>query len=114
MNRWIRRLAYLLVILLWLFLLSIPFFMFSLAARQQLQVGSAESSHVRVFLIQERDVEGIGLEIARAAAGEPGCTQTSVRYFMWNGEPENVNFCSCVDLETGKALPASPGACASN
>ncbi|MFN2143167.1 MAG: hypothetical protein ACK2U5_21955 [Candidatus Promineifilaceae bacterium] len=109
-----RRLAYIVVIFFWLLLMSIPFFMFSLAARQQLQVGPAEDNHIRVFLIQERDAEGIGLEIARAQANAPGCTQTSVRYFMWKGEPENVVFCSCVDMETGDTLPASPGACRSN
>ena len=109
-----RRLAYIVVIFFWLLLMSIPFFMFSLAARQQLQVGPAEDSHIRVFLIQERDAEGIGLEIAREQANAPGCTQTSVRYFMWKGEPENVVFCSCVDMETGDTLPASPGACRSN
>ena len=93
--------------------MSIPLFSFSLAARNQLQLGADEGSHVRIFLIQERNAEGIGVEITRPDRLSPGCVETSVRYFMWKGEPENVTFCHCIDLESGYALPASPGACRS-
>jgi hypothetical protein len=111
MRPWVRRLAYLLGILLWLLVLSIPFFMFALAARQQLQIGAAQENHIRLFLIQEKDAEGIGLEIARPEPDNPNCAQTSVRYFMWSGEPENVTFCHCFDPQTGHSLSATPGAC---
>ena len=114
MNPWLRRLAYFLFILVWLLLLSIPFFSFALAARNQLQLGSPESNHIRIFLVQEKDAEGIGLETTRPNSSGPGCAETSVRYFMWNGDPENVTYCQCLDLETGHALSATQGPCNSN
>lgn len=113
MNPWPRRLAYALAILVWLVFMSIPFFAFSLAARQQLQLGSAEDNHIRIFLIQEKSAEGIGLEITRPVSSTPGCAQTSVDYFMWSGEPENVTYCQCTDQQSGHALSATQGACSS-
>lgn len=91
--------------------MSIPFFLFSLAARNQLQVGSPESNHIRIFLVQEKEAEGIGLEVKRLDSANTGCAETSVRYLMWEGVPENVTFCQCVDLETGHALSTTQGAC---
>jgi hypothetical protein len=110
MNPWPRRVAYLLAILVWLLLISLPLVAFTLAARNQIQLGSVENSHIRLFLIQESNVEGIGVEVARPYAVEPTCTETSVRYFMWAGEPENVTFCQCRD-STGAYLSASQGSC---
>lgn len=114
MNPWPRRLTYLLVVLAWLLLISIPFLSFSLAARTQLQLGAAEGSHIRLFLIQDTDSEGIGLEFVRPVSSNSGCTQSSVNYFMWKGDPENVAFCQCLDPDTGYALPAEQGTCRSN
>lgn len=111
MNPWPRRLAYLLAIVVWLIFLSIPFLSFALAARNQLQLGTAEGNHIRIFLVQETSAEGIGVEITRLESSTPGCAQSSVRYFMWKGEPQNVTFCQCIDLETGHALSASQGVC---
>lgn len=113
MNPWPRRLAYTLAILVWLIIMTIPIFTFSLAAQQQLQLGSAEDNHIRIFLIQEKSAEGIGLEIARPVSSTPGCTQTSVNYFMWSGEPQNVTYCQCTDLQSDHTLSATPGACSS-
>jgi len=113
MNPWLRRILYLLVIIVWLLIISLPFFSFALAARSQIQVGSTEGDHVRIFLIQEKDAEGIGLEITRSTDYEPNCIQTSVRYFMWKGYPEDVTYCQCMDPDTGKALSATSGACSS-
>ena len=60
-----RRLAILSFIVIWLILLSLPGLAFSLAARGQLQMGETEGNHLRIFLLQERDAEGIGLERAQ-------------------------------------------------
>jgi hypothetical protein len=113
MNPWLRRLGYLLVILVWLILMSLPLFSFVLAARNQLQIGSSEGNHIRIFLVQEKDAEGLGLEIKRLDSINPGCAETSVRYFMWTGRPANVTFCQCVDLETGHALSTTQAECSS-
>jgi hypothetical protein len=111
MNRWPRRLIYLVVILVWLLLMSFPAFAFLLATRGQLQVGNDEGQHVRVFLLQEPDAEGIGVEQQRLLRDSPGCRQTSVRYFMWAGEGESVSFCQCFDPSTGAALPVEGQLC---
>lgn len=106
-----RRILYLLMILIWLFLISLPLFAFSLAARNQFQWGTPESSHIRLFLIQERDAEGIGLEITRSVTTDPVCLATTVRYVMWAGSADDVAFCQCSDNESGYMLPAVPGTC---
>lgn len=113
MKPWSRRLVYLFLLILWLLLISVPFFSVALATRTQLQLGTAQSDHIRLFLIQEKDVEGLGLEITRSVSSSPGCSQTGVRYFMWSGEGENVTYCQCIDAVTGDTLSATPGACSS-
>lgn len=110
MKKWARRSAYLLVLLLWLVVISLPFFAFSLAARKQFEFGDPAATYLRIFVIQEKDTEGLGLEYSRPFAPSPGCQQTDVRYFMWSGRGENVTFCQCVDAE-GRPLSAVPGAC---
>jgi hypothetical protein len=111
MNPWPRRLLYLFLILVWFMLISIPMIAFTLAARQQIQVGPAEGNHVRLFLIQERDAEGIGLETRRSAGHDANCMQASVRYLMWAGTPENVTYCQCIDTASGELQSAVPGKC---
>ena len=87
-----------------------PFVAFTLAARNQIELGSSEQFYVRLFLIQEDNAEGIGLETARPYGIEPSCIETNVRYFMWVGEPENVMFCQCRD-SNGSYLSATQGSC---
>ncbi len=91
--------------------MTIPFFAFSLAARSQLQLGSAEGTHIRLFLIQEKDAEGVGVERVQPVSADSDCTQNSVTYLMWKGDAEDVAYCLCVDAETGRALPAKQGRC---
>lgn len=111
MKTWSRLIGCFLLILIWLFLISLPIFAFMIAARQQIQLGSDERNHLRIFLLQEKDVEGIGVELARPFSTYPPCSQTSVRFFMWAGIPENVTFCQCFDPQTNDNLPAVPGVC---
>ena len=95
MREWGRRLGCLLLFLLWLAVMSLPLLSVLLAARGQIQLGSAERTQVRVFLLQERNVEGVGVEWSRPLRREPGCQQTTITYFMWRGPGENVRFKSC-------------------
>lgn len=105
MRRWPKYLGCTLILLVWLFFVTLPFFAFTLAARQEIAVGGAQN-HIRVFLLQEKESEGIGLEITRPFSGTPSCTTTSVNYFMWVGEPQNVTYCLCGDVQNGQAQPA--------
>lgn len=106
MRRWPKHLGCILILLVWLFLVSLPLCAFVLAARQEIGVGGPQN-HVRIFLLQDREAEGIGLELTRPFSRTPSCTQTSVNYFMWVGEPDNVTYCLCGDAQSGQAQPAT-------
>ena len=105
MNQWGRRLGCLLLLLLWLIIMSLPLLTVVLARQGQMQVGRPESSQVRLFLLQERQVEGVGLEWSRPVRQQPGCRRTTVVYFMWRGEGENVRFVTC----PAAVNPVTPG-----
>jgi hypothetical protein len=107
MNPWLRRVLILLFVLVWLAILSLPLLAFTLASRQQIQLGST----ARIFLIQEKEAEGIGVEWQRPYRPQPNCSQTSVRYLMWVGETENTTYCHCIDAQTGFATAVAQGVC---
>ena len=110
MAGWSRRLTYFLILVLWLILISLPFFAFTLAARKQFEFGSRQEAYVRIFAIQEKHTEGLGIEYSRPSSTNPSCHQAGVRYFMWSGEGENATYCQCVD-DQGQAQSAIAGAC---
>lgn len=112
MNRWPKYVGRFLIIVIWLFFITLPILAFALAARQQIQVGS-ETTYVRLTLLQDKDSEGISIETSRPSSFDLACRQISVRYFMWTGQPENVDFCHCIDPQTGYTLPAVAGSCPS-
>lgn len=97
MNRRPRYVGYLVFLLVWLFLISLPTFAFIFAVRGQVELGRTEGLYLRVFLVQEKDTEGVGIEFARPVSSQPTCLQTSVRYFLWAGQPQNATFCQCID-----------------
>jgi hypothetical protein len=117
MNRWIRRLSMLLIVTLWLVIMTIPMFAFVLARSGQIQIGQSEGRHWRLFLLQDAQAEGVGLERAREIALPPGapatarCLRTTVNYRMWSGVGEDVAFCQCVDQKSGSMLSLMPPAC---
>ncbi len=121
MNVWVKRLLMGLFVLVWLVLMITPAMAFVLAARGQLQLGPQDGRHVRVFLLEDADAEGVGLERARPVAPPQdavgaSCLQNSVSYWIWSGErddSQDVSFCQCFGPDGG-ALPASvvPSACA--
>jgi hypothetical protein len=111
MHPWFRRIIYLVVILAWLLIMCFPTFAFLLATRGQLQVGNRDGRYVRIFLLQEPEAEGIGVEQQRLLSEPIGCRQTSIHYFMWVGEGENVSYCQCFDPSTGAPLPVEGRSC---
>lgn len=93
--RWLRRLLYFLAFTLWLMVMLLPCMAFSLAMNQQIQIGQSEGSHLRLFLLQEADKEGVGMVWKRPFLLQTACYKTNVAYLMWAGEGENVAFCEC-------------------
>jgi hypothetical protein len=95
MQEWGRRLGCPLLFLLWLIVMSLPLLSIVLAMRGQIQLGGEERTQIRIFLLQQRDVEGVGVEWSRPLRRQPGCRQTTVTYFMWRGQGENARFTTC-------------------
>jgi len=116
MRVWPRRLLILLFILFWLAVMLFPTLAVVLARNGQLQLGDTDGRHWRLFLLQEADFEGLGLERARPvapplSAPSASCTQTTVSYWLWAGEGQGANYCRCIDADSGADLPDVPPAC---
>jgi hypothetical protein len=108
MNRWGRRLVYTLITLVWLLIMTFPAFAFVLAARGELQLGGSQS-HVRFFMIQQPEAEGVAVEWIRPLRHHDHCSLTSVRYWLWQGEGEPVSSCRCyTDAEDIAAADQDP------
>lgn len=121
MNVWARRLLMLSILLIWLAIMILPALAFILARNGQFQIGRADDRHWRVFLIQEAETEGLGLERSSRVpppdnAGEPArCLRTTVGYWLWSGEASNADYttayCQCFDATSGDVLDMVPPAC---
>jgi len=111
MKRCSRRLLILLAGILWLLLMVLPMTAFLLAARGEIVLGNNPGSHIRLFLLQDAQEQGVGLEWSRLAGEEAGCFRNNVYYFLWEGEATNAAFCQCFDTDSGGALPASSATC---
>lgn len=114
----LRRALLIVLVLVWLFIMLLPTLAFVLVRNGQVQVGSPDGRHVRLFLLQDASAEGLGLERARtvqAPADAPpstSCLRTSVHFWLWSGEEASgATYCQCIDQTTGQALPITPPAC---
>lgn len=113
MKRWLRRFGYLAFVIIWLMVMCFPTFAFVLAANGQLELGSSPRNHLRFFMVNEEDADGLGVEWARPLLGNSSCAKTSVTYFFWEGGEanQNVSFCQCVDPLTDAPLPVDESSC---
>lgn len=112
MRPWTKRAGYLLILLLWLVFVSFPVVAFFLATQGQIQLGDSASG-LRLFLLQDTDNQGLGLQWTRPYENPSDnqtpsqCSRTSLRYFLWEGESQSQNsdYCQCFDRETRQPLP---------
>ncbi len=111
MKPWLRRISYFLIILVWLVIMLFPITAFVLSTRGQINLGQNPKRHVRLFMVQEEDSNGVGVEWARRSRRNSDCALTSVRYILWEGDEEPVSFCQCFDSDTGDALSATAVNC---
>lgn len=102
-RRLLRPVLYLLSILVWLFVMSLPLAAFLIATRGEIQLGGDTNSNIRIFLVQESEAQGLGLEWSRQHGDTEGCAKTTVRYLLWEGsEPgQGVEYCRCYDPGSG-------------
>lgn len=110
MKQTLRRLAYALVLLIWLLIMLFPVVAVVLATQGEIQVGKETDSHIRLFLLQERENEGVGIEWTRRVREPAQCAQSSLIYLLWKGEGDNATYCQCYD-EAGAIIVSRPGAC---
>lgn len=112
-----RRFLMLLFALFWLALLLLPTLAVVLARNGQIQVGRSEGRHWRLFLLQDAEAEGLGLERGRPVDPPPDapagarCLRVSVGYWLWAGEGQGAAYCQCQDETTGESLSMIPPAC---
>lgn len=92
MNKWARRLLYLIITFVWLSIMLFPVFAVRLATNGQMQVGNTT-----IFMVQERREAGVGFQTTRTVEREATCTLTTIRYVLWEGEGDNNRSCSCSD-----------------
>ena len=116
MNRWPRRVLMLVIVLVWLAVVLLPTLAVVLAPHAQLPLGDSDGRHWRLFLLQEPEFEGLGLERARPvapplAAPSAACLATSVSYWLWAGEGQDALYCQCTDPASGATVPDIPPAC---
>jgi hypothetical protein len=111
MNNTLRRLGYALIVIIWLMVMSFPFFAVLLATQQELVLGDPERRQLRIFLVQEENADGIGIMWTRPASVAKGaCTQSSLHYLMWRGDGEAARFCRCYD-RNDDLINSTSGAC---
>jgi hypothetical protein len=80
--------------------MTFPVIAFVLAVRGEIQAGQSMGSHVRIFLLQEESVQGIGVEWTRPAGSE-SCYMTTVNYLLWKGgnSASNTSYCLCHEAD---------------
>ena len=106
----LRPMAYLVAILAWLFVMSLPVLAFLIATRGQIQLGADAQSNVRLFLVQEENVQGLGVEWSRRDSDSRDCARTTVKYLLWQGggSGQNVEYCRCFDPATNQPQESRP------
>ncbi len=111
MKRWLRRIFYLLIVIVWLAAMSFPILAFSLAGKGELTFGDDVRSQLRLFLVQESGAEGVGMAWTRPYRPNPSCSTTTIRYLLWEGDNDNAAYCQCYDEQTGAILPTTLQSC---
>lgn len=86
---------------------------FLLATEGQIEIGDNQSG-LRLFLLQDTDSQGLGLQWTRSYTNTTvnnesasTCSRTSLRYFLWEGETseQNSDYCQCFNAQNGQPLP---------
>ena len=95
-----RRLGCVAGFFVWLFVMILPILACVLISRGQLTWGGNQQDQIRVFLLQEPDLEGIGYQWTRPANDDATCIRTTVRYpIMFEGVAEDSDSCQCMTTD---------------
>ncbi|HSM55385.1 MAG TPA: hypothetical protein VK879_04450 [Candidatus Sulfomarinibacteraceae bacterium] len=110
MRKWLLRVGYALAAIVWLLVMTLPVLAVVLSMQREIAIGDASRRQLRIFLIQERESEGISVQWTRAVSAGEHCTQSNVYYLMWKGAGDNATFCQCYDA-TGAVTSSMQQAC---
>lgn len=94
----IRRIWFYIGLLVWILILSIPFFFVILGMRGEMSFnlwGDVPDNRLRIWMVMEPDERGIGYSLPSVVEREADAltVETHVRYALWQGEGENVAYC---------------------
>ena len=112
----LRRPGCVIGLILWFVLLLSPCFMILLAARGEISIstGDLPEQRIRVWLIQEARLSGIGVSSGAAQVyDQQMCVQTNVNFVLWRGQADPIQYCDCyTQAESGwQASSTESGAC---
>lgn len=101
--RFIRRAGCFIALVIWFAILLLPCGFFILATQQQITIsqGDLPDQYIRVWLIMEADQRGLGISSTSThpndnlTGNEGVCLQTTVSYFLWQGQGQNSAYCDC-------------------
>ena len=85
----------------------IPIFTCRLITLGTVQLGSEDGNFLNIYMLQDPEQEGVGVQWTRSFDEEAVCTRTKVRFFMFAGEGENLDYCSCTFEPDSRPLPNS-------
>lgn len=93
-------------VVLWLPLMLLPLFLFLLATQGEVALwhnasfpSSAEHPFLQVKLLMDIDTRGLNITRSYISTPPSGsdavCVQTNVRFLLWQGQGEAVDYCDC-------------------
>lgn len=98
---YLRRLGCGILLTLWFMLMLWPCVMIQVLVEGEFVVNLSDrpGHEARIFTTQNEDQRGFGFSFAsiNSENDERLCIQTNVRYLMWQGENEPVDYCRCYD-----------------
>lgn len=108
----VRTIGCVLGVFVWLVLMLIPAFFFILAFRGNITISRFwedipdhhEYPVFQINLITESDFRGLSFVNSDLQSEDDLslCAQTNVRYLLWEGQGENVKFCTCYRRDDGE------------
>jgi len=115
----LRRAGCIVALILWFAILLTPCFFIVLAAQQEISIstGSAPGQQIRVWLVSEADQRGLALSTGsmRQIGENTICVQTEVRFLLWAGSAEPINYCECYErassADSWSATTTTTGIC---
>ena len=102
-DRPISRAGCVLIAAAWLAVTAVSCLALTLAMRGELAWRRGEFVEDRLWLVNEAEARGLGYSAARvisdqSATDGPVCVRTRVRFWLWTGTGEPVEFCECYAL----------------